>query len=124
MLFYREQIYNSVRFKSFYKPEKVSEALAYIWKCPPKEKWSRIAARMRTQDRYSNRKEEDLRSELSQIGNRRDLIAHSMDTPPGADHANPVSREDAVRVIEFITDLAESIEQETETQLSAVRVEA
>lgn len=118
LLFYKERIYAAVQYKSFYKPEKVSEALSYIWTCPPKEKWARILARLKSMDRYETRTEGDIRDELTLIGDRRDLIAHSVDTPPGAEKANPVDRTDAVRVIEFISDLSKSIDLETEVQLA------
>ena len=118
LIFYRDHVYNSVRYTSFYKPEKVSEALSYIWICPAKEKWARITARMKALGRYQNRTERDIRDELTLIGDRRDLIAHSVDTPPGAETANPVIRDDAVRVIDFISDLALAIDQETEEQLT------
>ena len=68
--------------------------------------------------RYDERTEEDIRDELTLIGDRRDLIAHSVDTAPGAEGPNPVDRLDAVRVIEFIKDLATSIDLETEAQLT------
>jgi len=118
LLFYKERIYASVQYRSFYKPDKVSEALSYIWTCQPKEKWARILARLKATGRHQQQTEEDIRDELTFIGDRRDLIAHSMDTAPGAESANPVNRLDAVRVIEFITDLAESIDVETEDQLA------
>lgn len=118
LLFYKERIYAAVQYRSFYKPDKVSEALSCIWTCPPKEKWSRILNNLRVSGRYDTRTEEDIRDELTLIGDRRDLIAHSVDTPPGADGANPVDREDALRVFEFVTDLATSIDLETEFQLT------
>ncbi len=118
LLFYKERIYAAVQYRSFYKPEKVSEALSYIWTCAPKEKWARILAHLKAMGRYDERVEEDIRDELTLIGDRRDLIAHSVDTAPGAEGPNPVDRPDAVRVIEFVRDLATSIDLETEGQLS------
>jgi hypothetical protein len=118
LLFYRDHVYSAVRFTSFYRPDKVSEALSYIWVCHPKEKWARIYFRMKLLGRYDARTEQDIRSELTLIGDRRDLIAHSADTLPRAQAPNPVSREDAMRVVEFIGDLAVGIDQETEEQLS------
>lgn len=117
LLYYKDGIYSAVQFKSFYKPEKVSEALSYIWTCPPKEKWTRILGRMQQTGRYAERTEEELRNELTLIGDRRDLIAHSVDSLPGSDGPNPVERDDAVRVIEFMADLALGIDLETEAQL-------
>lgn len=121
LLFYRDHVYTAVQYTSFYKPEKVSEALSYIWMYPAKEKWTRIAKRMQSFGRYLNRTEKDIRDELTLIGDRRDLIAHSVDTPPGAEMANPVIRGDAVHVIEFVSDLALAIDQETEAQLASLR---
>jgi len=118
LIFFKEHIFLSVQYKSFYKPEKVSDALSYIWLCPGKEKWSRIFSRMKTTGRYDSRTEENIRNELTLIGDRRDLIAHAVDIPPGTDAANPVTRDDAARVIEFIRDLAMAIDQETEDQLN------
>lgn len=117
LLFYRDHVYSAVQYTSFYKPEKVSEALSYIWICDPKEKWARIFGRMKGTGRYENRSEQDIRSELTLIGDRRDLIAHSVDTPPGATSSNPVTREDAAHVLEFISDLASAVDDETEAQL-------
>jgi hypothetical protein len=118
LLFFKNQIYATVRYKSFYKPDKVSEALSYIWTCAPKEKWARVMLRLKSTGRYNMQTEENVRDELTLIGDRRDLIAHSVDTPPGAERQNPVARSDAVRVVEFINDLASSVDTETEYQLS------
>lgn len=120
LLFYKEHIYSAVQYTSFYRPEKVSEALSYIWVCPAKEKWARIFSRMKAIGQYDTRTEQDIRAELSLIGERRDLIAHSVDTPPGAASPNPVNRDDAARVVEFMRHLATAIDQETEAQLAAV----
>ncbi|MFH3480567.1 hypothetical protein [Xanthobacter variabilis] len=117
LLFFKDRIYTAVRYKSFYKPDKVSEALGYIWTCAPKEKWAKILDRLKATGRYAGRTEEDIRDELTLIGDRRDLIAHSVDTLPGAEGPNLVERADAVRVIEFITDLATGVDLETEAQL-------
>jgi hypothetical protein len=117
LLYYKDVIYATVQYKSFYKPEKVSEALSYIWTCPAKEKWSRIVSRLKETGRYDERIEQDIRDELTLIGDRRDLIAHSVDTPPGAESSNPVDRTDAVQVIDFIRDLASAIDLETEAQI-------
>jgi hypothetical protein len=117
LLFYKDRIYAAVQYRSFYKPERVSEALSYIWTCPPKEKWPRILKHLKYTGRYQDRTEEDIRNELALIGDRRDLIAHSVDTPPGAQGPNPIDRLDAIRVIDFIRDLTASIDHETESQL-------
>ena len=119
LLFYRDHVYSAVQYTSFYKPDKVSEALSYIWNCDQKEKWTRICGRMKLTGRYDNRTEQDIRGELTFIGDRRDLIAHSVDTPPGQSSPNPVTRADAARVREFMTDLATAIDAETESQLAA-----
>jgi hypothetical protein len=119
LLFYKDHVYSSIQYTSFYRPEKVMEALSYIWVCPAKEKWARIFARMQASGRYTSSTEQDIRNELSLIGDRRDLIAHSADTLPGAPSPNPVNREDAARVAEFVGDLAAAIDQETEAQLAA-----
>lgn len=119
LLFYRDHVYSAVRYTSFYKPEKVSEALSYIWTCPGKEKWARILRRMKESKKYQKRTEADIRDELTLIGDRRDLIAHAVDTPPGAAGQNPVDRSDAVQVVEFVSDLAQAIDDETEAQFQA-----
>lgn len=118
LVFYRDRIYASVQYRSFYRPDKVSEALSFIWLCAPKEKWARITNRMLDTGRHLDRTEKDIRDELTLIGDRRDLIAHSVDTPPGRTTANPVDRGDAARVVEFIGDLAAAIDDETEGQLA------
>lgn len=120
LLFYKEHVYSSVQYTSFYRPEKVATALSYIWICPAKEKWARIFARMKALGRYDSRTEQDIRDELTLIGDRRDLIAHSVDTHPGGTAPNPVSREDANQVANFIRDLADAIDGETEAQLAPV----
>ncbi|WP_156648023.1 hypothetical protein [Methylobacterium sp. Leaf88] len=118
LLFFKQHIFASIQYKSFYRPEKISEALSYIWTCPAKEKWARILGRMKLTGRYSDKTEEDIREELTLIGDRRDLIAHSVDRPPGRSEANPVRQEDAARVHMFIADIAEAIDLETEALLS------
>lgn len=119
IMFYKDHVYTAVRFTSFYRPDKVSEALSYIWTCPAKEKWARITARMKSFGRHGEKTEKDIRDELTLIGDRRDLIAHSADISPGAAAANPVLREDAARILGFILDLATAIDLETEAQLTA-----
>jgi hypothetical protein len=121
LLFFRHHIFTSIQYKSFYKPDKVSEALSYIWTCPAKEKWSRILCGMKATGRYDNRTEQDVRDELTLIGDRRDLIAHAVDIPPGTTEFNPVRREDAVRVIEFVGDVVGAIDNETENQLQEMQ---
>lgn len=118
LLFYKDHVYSAVQYTSFYKPEKVSEALSYIWRCEPKEKWARILRRMKLSGRYDTRVEQDIRGELTLIGDRRDLIAHSVDTLPGSSSQNLVDRGDSVQVLRFISDLAAAIDAETEDQLS------
>lgn len=117
LVFFKDHIFASIQYKSFYRPDKVSEALSYIWTCPPKEKWARILAKMKVTGRYDGTTEEDVRGELTLIGDRRDLIAHSVDTPPGGSGRNPVTREDAMRVFTFVSDLGKAIDDETEAQL-------
>lgn len=118
LVFYRHQLYSAVQFRSFYRPDKLSEALSLIWTCPPKEKWSRILNRMKSTGRHGARTEEDVRDELTLIGDRRDLIAHSADTPPGSNTPNPALREDAMQVITFVADLAFAVDGETLSQLA------
>ncbi|WP_442579191.1 hypothetical protein ACSBOB_27350 [Mesorhizobium sp. ASY16-5R] len=118
LLFFRQHIFSSIQYKSFYRPEKVSEALSYIWTCPAKEKWARILTRMKVDGGYYHRTEQDIRDELALIGDRRDLIAHAVDISPGTVEPNPVTREDAARVIEFVGDLVSAIDAETESQLA------
>jgi hypothetical protein len=120
LLFFRQHIFSAVQYVSFYRPEKVSEALSYIWTSPAKEKWTRIITQMRRTGRYQQRAEQYIRDELTLIGDRRDLIAHSVDLPPGATNRNPVSRADASRVVEFIGDFVRAIDDETESQLAMV----
>jgi len=117
LLFYKRQLYAAVQYKSFYRPDRLSEALSLIWICPPKEKWARVLARMKSTGRYATRTQESIRDELTLISDRRDLIAHSMDAQPGAIAANPVSREDATQITTFVADLALALDAETEAQL-------
>ncbi len=119
LLFFRQHIFYSIQYKSFYRPDKVAEGLSYIWTCPPKEKWARILSGMKSTGRYGSRTEQDIRDELSLIADRRDLIAHAVDIPPGTSERNPARREDAARVVEFIGDLVGAIDGETESQLVA-----
>lgn len=122
MLFYRSHIFSAVQYTSFYKPDKISLALSYVWLIPPKEKWKRVFSRMQSTGRYPGKTEADIREELELIGDRRDLIAHSVDTPPGRSTPNPVDRSDAENVIVFLGDVADAIDAETEELLPAVAV--
>nr|CAD6427565.1 ParA family protein [Rhizobium sp. Q54] len=83
----------------------------------PKEKWARILSRMKATGRYVARTEQDIRDELTLIGDRRDLIAHAVDVSPGATQKNPVAKDDAARVVEFMDDLVIAIDAETEALL-------
>lgn len=68
--------------------------------------------------RYAGRTEQEIREELTFIGDRRDLIAHSVDIAPGQADANEAVLEDAQRVLQFVSDLASAIDAETEAQLA------
>lgn len=117
LIFFKNKIFAALQFKSFYRPDKISEALSYIWRCPPREKWARIHSEMQKTGRYIGKTEQNIREELSLIGNRRDLIAHSVDLPPGAERQNAVTLSDAQATLDFVYDLAKAIDLETERQL-------
>ncbi len=118
LVFYKQHLYASVQYKSFYRPEKLSEALSLIWTSPAKEKWARIVVRMKATGRHSRRTEQDVRDELTLIGDRRDLIAHSVDTHPGMGSPNTVHREDAMQILTFVSDLVLALDGETEAQFA------
>lgn len=75
---------------------------------------------MKSTGRYQNRSEQDIRDQLTLIGDRRDLIAHAVDVVPGNFERNAVKREDAEEILTFIKDLAAAIDAETEQQIDAM----
>ncbi|MCH8491530.1 MAG: hypothetical protein LAT81_16625 [Oceanicaulis sp.] len=120
LIFFRSAIYSSVQFVSLYRSDGVLSALSYIWIADPKKKWKTITARIKNFGQYIDYTEQDIRSELDAIGDRRDLISHSVDWPPGADRRNPVRIEDAMQVIDFVSALVRAIDVETEEQINNI----
>lgn len=67
LIYFKERIFSVLQYKSFYRPEKISEALSYIWLCPGKEKWARILAEMKQRGRYASKTTQDVRDELEHV---------------------------------------------------------
>lgn len=91
-------------FLAFQFPDKISDALAYIW--DEKNKWDAISSHMTTA--ISSR---DLRVKLTNIVTRRNQIVHEGDcfSTVLPLQQQPISLADTKDVINFISDLAEAI---------------
>lgn len=92
-------------FLAFQDPDRIADALAFIWNEP--HKWKVISKNMNTPI-----SEEDLKTKLRNIVLRRNQIVHQGDCSFAP---NPVQqdilREDVINVIEFVKELVNAIEK-------------
>ncbi len=103
-LAFEREIIKQHKFSAFQAPEKVADALSYIW--AEKHKWQVISSNMITPI-----SESDLRTKLNNIVLRRNQIVHEGDCIPSVipQQQQVITDADAQDVIEFISDLVNSI---------------
>ena len=87
-------------FLSFQQPEKIADAVRLFYDRPL---WSQLAVHL-------SKSEEDIKTHLRLIIDRRNKIAHEADVDPSFPGARwPISRQDADDSIKFISSLCETI---------------
>lgn len=85
---------------SFQDPEKVADALSYIW--PEQQKWHRIASVVGID-------EKTIRTTLKLIVSRRNSIVHEADIDPTTNTKIPITKLEADKVTDFLLRLGNSI---------------
>ncbi len=87
-------------FLSFQDPDKISEALSYIW--DEKHKWQKIAQRLNLDESY-------VKTQLKNISIRRNQIVHEGDYSSNLLDRQPLSENDVNEVLFFIDSLGLAI---------------
>jgi hypothetical protein len=85
---------------SFQDPNKVADALSHIWN--EDHKWQQISAKLGTN-------EEDVKTRLRMIIERRNTIVHEADIDPFSGMRYLLTRQDVADIIDFINNLAKAI---------------
>lgn len=100
-----QEIIKQHSFLAFQDPDKIADALSFIWDEP--HKWKVISQTMNNPI-----SEADLKIKLKNIVLRRNQIVHQGDCPfAPAPMQQDISREDVLNVIEFVKELVNAIEK-------------
>lgn len=94
IIIFRKIIENSIKYKSFQSPDKISDGLSYIWS--QKQKWHYISSQIGIDEKY-------VKGKLSAIVDRRNVIAHNGDYNDFLAKKYEISQSDAEDVVEFIS---------------------
>lgn len=97
---FEKQIILSNGYKSFQYPEKIAEALSYVW--DENKKWAKIAS-------YMNQDEHTVKTFLKNVVIRRNQIVHEGDYDGYSLVRQPITKSDASDVIAFIEKLGNAI---------------
>jgi hypothetical protein len=97
---FEQQIQKKNSYLAFQDPDKISEALSYIW--DEKHKWQAIADNMGLGMQY-------VRAKLHNISDRRNQIVHEGDYSDALSQRQAIERSDVVDVVDFIEKLGTSI---------------
>lgn len=87
-------------FLSFQEPEKIADALSYIW--PEKYKWQVIAQTM-------NREAHGLKNQLKNVVMRRNQIVHQGDIDFLNNTRNEIDKTDAIETVDLVDELGATI---------------
>lgn len=98
----RTALSETIRYKTFQKPDDIADGLSYIW--TEKHKWQKIAARLELDVT-------DLRRDIGSIMARRDLIVHSMDHDLALGKRLEVSKGDAKDHLTLIRQVVSVIDE-------------
>ena len=88
---------------AFQQPEKIADALSFIW--TEKYKWQVLARRLHMD-------ENEAKTRMKNISIRRNQIVHEGDYSNSLLHRQPITEEDTQDVLEFIANLGEAIYNE------------
>jgi hypothetical protein len=97
---FEQQILLKNGYQAFENPEKISDALSYIWN--EKNKWKVIADRI-------GKSESDIKIQLKNISIRRNQIVHEGDYANRELQRQSIAKDDVIEVIGFIEKVGESI---------------
>ncbi|MFZ2449965.1 MAG: HEPN domain-containing protein [Methylovulum miyakonense] len=98
--FFEQEIIVKHKYLAFQEPEKIADALSFIWE--EKQKWQKIALAF-------NRPDDVVKKELKSIVSRRNQIVHEADINVQTNLRNEIDEEDVKAAIEFISKLGENI---------------
>ena len=90
---FEQAIVKKLKVVSYQEPGKVSDGLSYIW--DEKQKWQKIATSM-------GMNEQDVRTTLKLIADRRNMIVHEADIDPSTSIKRPLSKTEAASTIDFL----------------------
>lgn len=85
---------------AFQDPDKISDALSYIW--DEEHKWKAISNRIGIS-------EKDVKTQLKNISIRRNQMVHESDYPENLLQRQTISRDDVTEVVDFIIKVGKSI---------------
>ena len=102
-----KEMREKMSYLAFEAPEKVKEALNYIW--DNDHKFKTIAVDMAMTGATDNEKQKKLEQELQLIVDRRNQIAHEGDIDPSTNSKRTISIEMSNDAINFIEKLGESV---------------
>jgi hypothetical protein len=97
---FEQQVLLKNGYQSFQDPDKINEALAYIW--DEKYKWKLISNRIGMSER-------DVKTQLKNISIRRNQMVHESDYPGILMQRQTISKDDVTEVIDFIKKIGISI---------------
>ncbi|EQM79113.1 HEPN domain-containing protein [Stutzerimonas stutzeri] len=89
-----------LKILSFQDPDKIADGLSYIW--AESQKWQKIAAAIGAEEKA-------LRTTLKLVASRRNAIVHEADLDPITGVKLPVSRDEAVDIVQLLKNLGEGI---------------
>lgn len=99
-LVFEAAIRTKLKFMSFQDPDKIADGLSYIW--VESQKWQKIAAAIAAD-------EKSLRTTLKLIATRRNAIVHEADLDPITGVKIPITRHEAVDIVNLLKQLGEEI---------------
>lgn len=98
--FFEQEIIFKHKHLAFQEPDKIADALSFIWE--EKQKWQKIASSFKMSD-------DDLKKKLKSIVSRRNQIVHEADIDLQTNSRNPIDKTDVKEAVEFILKLGESL---------------
>lgn len=98
--FFEQEIIFKHKHLAFQEPDKIADALSFIWE--DKQKWQKIASLFEMSD-------DDLKKRLKSIVSRRNQIVHEADIDLQTNLRNPIDKTDVKEAVEFIFKLGESL---------------
>lgn len=98
--FFEQEIIIKHKLLSFQEPDKIADALSFIWE--EKQKWQKIALAL-------NMSDDEVKKKLKSIISRRNQIVHEADIDLQTDYRKAIDETDVRDAVEFISKLGENI---------------